>query len=184
MKVFNWEEIQEANGGSKLPAGGYVAVITGVNDDVDKECMWIQYDIAEGEYKGHYSDEFAKNNPYIHQFSRSYKEAARGFFKSFLLRLDESNPAFDYKAWSATGDENKFIGLQVGIVCQYEKYNRKSDGAEKERLNVVDIVSVDNIRKGDYKLPPVADKRENVIKADAQPEPQVQSTDNYADVPF
>lgn len=165
MKVMNWESIEEAASGEKLPAGGYVVRITNVEDVPSKEYLWVEYDIAEGEHAGHYSDEYAKSHPYIHRFSRSYKETAAGFFKAFLMRLEEGNRGrFSVAEWQKGSNENELVGLELGIVVQNEKYTNEK-GDDKERLQVVGIYAPQDIRNGDFKVPPVTDKRERVQDA-------------------
>lgn len=161
MKIKNWEIVEEANGGAKLPAGGYVAKITGVDDVASKEYLWIEYDIAEGEHTGHFGDDFAAAHPYIHRFSRSYKDAALGFFKTFLVALEKSNTTFDIADWETQSDEQQFIGQLIGIVLGTEKYTN-TKGEDKERLNVVQILPAQDIRDGKFKVPPVEDNRETI----------------------
>lgn len=160
MKIMNWTEVEESTkGGAPLPPGGYVARIVDVEDVPGREYLWIMYDIAEGEHAGHYSDDFAKNNPWCHRFSRSYKQSAQGMFKAFLMRLQESNPGrFDVASWQATGDERAFVGLEVGLVMQTEKYTNNK-GEDKERLDVVGIYASQDIRNGLYNMPEPKDTR-------------------------
>lgn len=179
MKIKNWTMVEPASeGGSKLPAGGYVVTITGVEDVPSKDYMWIEYDIAEGEYAGHYSDEYAKAHPYVHRFSRSYKQTAERFFRAFLDALEVSNRGkFDVAKWQQKSDEAEFIGLQVGIVLQDELYTNKY-GDDKERLNVAKIMAAQDIRNGNFTVPPAKDSREGGgASAPA-------SASAYDDIPF
>lgn len=171
MKIKNWEIIEESTPGEKLPAGGYVATIVNVEDVPSKEYLWIVYDIKEGEHAGHYSDDFGKKNEWAHRFTRSYKDTAEGMFKAFINRVEESNRGFK---WDGK-DEKQFIGKEVGIVLQVEKYTNDK-GEDKERLTVRSVYAAQDIRNGAFKLPEPIDKREVV---DAAP-----SADTYSDVPF
>lgn len=163
MKVKNWTLIDPVTtGNGKLPAGGYVARITAVEDVPSKEYLWVEFDIAEGEYAGHFSDDFAKSRPYIHRFSRSYKDSAEGFFSAFLVALEESNRnRFSVEQWQRTCDEHALVGLEIGIVVQTELYTSNT-GEDKERNEVVGIYATQDIRNGDYKLPEPKDSRTNV----------------------
>ena len=179
MKIKNWTIIDPAaEGGSKLPAGGYVVRITGVEDVPSKQYLWIEYDIAEGDYAGHYSDDFAKSHPYVHRFSRSYKDSAERFFRAFLDALEVSNRGkFDVATWQERSDEGEFVGLLVGIVLQDELYTN-TKGEDKERLNVCKVLAAQDIRNGDYTVPPAKDSREGGgASAPA-------STSAYSDIPF
>lgn len=179
MKNKNWTIIDPAaEGGAKLPAGGYVVRITGVEDVPTKEYLWIEYDIAEGDYAGHYSDEYAQKNPYIHRFSRSYSDKAERFFRSFLDALEVSNRnKFSVDRWQARCDESEFVGLEVGVIFQDEHYTNKY-GDNKTRLNAYRVVAAQDIRTGNFTVPAPKDSRETV-------EPAAESTPAlYDDVPF
>lgn len=179
MKIMNWTEVEESTqGGAALPPGGYVARIVDVENVPGREYLWVMYDIAEGEHAGHYSDDFAKKNPWCHRFSRSYKQSAQGMFKAFLMRLQESNPGrFDVASWQAACDERAFIGLEVGLVMQTEKYTNNK-GEDKERLDVVGIYATQDIRNGMFKMPDPKDTRKNVD------EPAPFDADYNAPIPF
>lgn len=181
MRIKNWTIIDPAaDGGEKLPAGGYVAVITDVEDVPTKEYLNIVYDIAEGEHKGHYGDDFGKSHPYMHQFVRSYKESAESFFRAFLDALEVSNRGkFDMVKWQERSDEREFVGLEVGIVVQNELYTN-TKGEDKERLQVVKVLPAQDIRNGQFKLPDVKDRRDGA----GSPGGTAAPSDGYDDVPF
>ena len=79
-------------------------------------------------------------------------------FKAFLSRLEDSNEHFDVGTWQRGCDERALVGLALGIVLQYEDYTNES-GEDKERLQVVGVYSVADIRSGDYRLPERKDSR-------------------------
>lgn len=174
MQIKNWALIEESTGGAKLPAGGYVCRITDVEDVPRSEYLRITFDIAEGQYAGHYSDDFAREHPYIHQFVRSYKQSAEGMFKAFLARLEESNNGrggtrpFSIANWQIHANEREFIGLEIGLVMQYEKYTN-GKGEDKERLNVERVYAAQDIRNGDFKVPDPKDTRTAVPTNAAAP---------------
>ena len=175
MQLINFDNIDEmTGGGDRLPAGGYVARITKVEDVPSKQYLWVEYDIAEGPYAGHFAN--VGDRPYLHRFSRSYKDAAQGFFKAFLLRLTESNRGrFDWQQWQQACNEQLFVGLEVGIVCQEEHYTNDK-GEDKTRMVVVDVIASQDVRNGDYKLPAPVDKRKKVEAA--------APADPFDDLPF
>ena len=150
MKIMNWEFIDESNDKGRLPADGYVIVITEANDNPNREYIELVYDIAEGPWKAHYADDFGRNNPWAHHFFRSYKETAQQMFKTFLKRLEESNDGFTIAAWQKKSDEKEFVGLELGVIFQEEEYEA-NDGNIKTRLNVAKVVSADTIRRRDFK---------------------------------
>lgn len=157
MKNIDWKEIEE-DAFDRLPAGAYVVRIVDVKDVPDREYLNIVYDIAEGEYEGFFNDGFGRNNEWSHRFVRSYKESARGMFKAFLMRLEESNPGFTVAAWQEGCDERRLIGLEVGILLQTEFYTN-SRGEDKERLSCVGLRASQDIRNGDYTMPEPKDRR-------------------------
>lgn len=182
MKIRNWEMVDAATGaGSKIPAGGYVITMTKVEDVPSKECIEITYDIAEGEFKDHYSDEFARTHPYIHQFRRWYSDKAENYFKRFLECVEASNANFDITVWQGKSDEHELCGLIVGATFGVERYTNER-GEDKERLVMVDILPASDIRAGNFAVPEVSDKR----KVTTAPAASSTSTDTCPDenLPF
>ena len=136
----------------RLPAGGYIAKITAVEDKDDKEYLNVTFDIAEGEFAAFYSDEWAKAHPYAHSFARSYKEKALGMFKGFLSAVDESNNTKFKEQASGGFNEQQLVGKLIGVVIGYEEY--MSDRGEiRERMRVVATRTVAQIRAEQFKVP-------------------------------
>lgn len=162
----------EASSGifEKLPAGGYVCKIVAAEDcpvgfnprEPEKgDYTKIVYDIAEGQYKGYYSDDWGQKNTFAHTYYASYntkgmddkrKKKKLGMYKGFLAAIDESNGT-NFAPQAETGfDEKQLVGKLVGIVIGYEEY--ESDRGEvKESAKASYVCSVDRIRKGEYKVP-------------------------------
>lgn len=147
MKNLNLVNVQEAQEFKNLIAGGYVAKITVVEDKTDKEYLRVEYDIAEGEFKGYFGELFDRANFWGGNFIKSYKEKALPFFKGFITAVENSN-----KNYVFDNDETKLVGKLVGIVLGVEEYTG-NDGSVKTRLYVSDVRSIDKIKKGDYKIP-------------------------------
>lgn len=148
---INWDEVEASGQGGdfKRPkADGYVIRITKVEDDVERDKLIITYDIAEGEFAGHYSDEWGEKNPWAHQFFVSYKPSALGLFKQFYTILEDCN---NFK-WDQRS-ESMFIGRLMGIVLKEEEYVG-NDGTVKTRFSkLVDFKTVEQIRNKDFKRP-------------------------------
>ena len=168
-----WTEVSAAGSSSMLPAGGYVARITAVEDVESREYLRFTFDIAEGEHKGFFADD---DRVYTHQFVRSYKQKAAGFMKKFLECIEGSNDGFKLAGWD--NDETDLIGLLVGIIVQREDYTNAS-GEDRARMNVEDFAKADDIRNGRYKLPEPKDNRESRDEA-----PVGNGSAYDADVPF
>lgn len=172
MKLINWEEVEESKPSTMLEPGGYVCRITAVEDVPSKEYLWIVYDVIEGERAGVYAG-LPKSDDWKHRFTRSYKDTARGMFKAFVNRVEESNPGFK---WDGS-DERQFVGKIVGLVFQKEQYTNDK-GDDKERTVVVGVESADDIRKGGYYMPEPKDRRTKVETAAAA------QSGPYDDIPF
>ena len=173
-KNINWAEVTSVGGSRMIPANGYVAVITAVEDVESKEYLRFTYDIAEGEFKDFFKTD---DRVYTHQFIRSYKENSAGFMKQFLERIESSNDGFKLDGWSC--EPSDLVGKLVGVIIQREDYTNK-DGEDRARMNVEGFASATDIRNGRFKLPDPKDSREK--REDAHP---ADGTSIYdADIPF
>lgn len=170
---LNFDEIDAAGASKMLPAGGYVATITKVEDVESKEYLRFTYDIAEGPHQYFFADD---DRDYTHQFTRSYKPKAAPFMKQFLQCIVDSGSGFELKGWD--NDPQDLVGRTVGIIVQREDYTNR-DGEDRARMNVEGFASADDIRHGRFVLPEPKDSREK------KPEPQeVQGSVYDADIPF
>lgn len=152
MRNINWTEVTASTDGgfAKLPAGPYVATIVDMIDNASREYVELVYDIAEGEHKGYYSDDWGRQHPYAHHLFLSYKDSALGMLKGRLEAIQQSNPGFDpFAAWDA-GNLSMFMGKLLGINLQEEEYERNS-GEIATRLNVCQVVPADKVRAGEVK---------------------------------
>lgn len=129
MKKFNgYEDAKKAaeyTGSEKLPAGGYVCNVMGVRYDTFDwgDVIVLQFDIAEGEYKGFFKKQYDANT----SDDKKYKGTARinvpkddgsekdGWTKNAFARwtnaFEKSNPGYTWD-W----DETKWKGKTVGIL--------------------------------------------------------------------
>jgi hypothetical protein len=151
VKPLNWDNINASGDGfTPLPAGAYVATIVDAIDNEQREYVEVIYDIAEGEHKGYYSDDWGKSHPYAHHFFMSYKDTALGMLKGRLEAIQKSNAGFDpFAAWDA-GRLDMLKGRVVGINLQEEEYETR-DGDVRTRLNVCQVVDAQLVRDGKVK---------------------------------
>lgn len=149
--INNYNEVEATEGGSfeRLAAGGYVCQLMMAEDKTDKEYLQINYDIAEGKYKGWWAQTMERAGFWGGHFTRSYKDTAKAFFKGFTTSVEQSNKGYAWN-WEESTLVNKFIGL----VLAEEEYN-KNDGTIGTRLYVAKNTSVDKIRSGDFKVPDI-----------------------------
>lgn len=147
---WNWDSVESKGNEEykRLVPGGYVCKITKVEDKKEKSYLYIEFDICEGEFKGHGASCLERNGFTPLKFYRSYTEKAAGMFKGFIECVNDSNPAAP--AWD--GDENKLVGKFVGVILGEEEY-KKMDGSIGTRLSVVRTVTPAKIRSGNFRVP-------------------------------
>lgn len=129
------------------PAGGYVCRIISTRVDEKKQCLFVDLDIAEGDYADHFRDVHDRTGYWFLTLPRSFKPRALPFFKRFTHVAEQSNQ--DY--WW-TGDETKLEGLLIGATIYREEYIG-NDGKKKSRTKVDEVYTVDQIRAGKFKTP-------------------------------
>ena len=148
MRWIDWDSIQEQGDFTPIAPGGYVAAITDVEDNEDKEYLMICWDFVEGPNRGANSRVRKAKGYWPMRFPRSYKASALGFLKAFKTQLEKSNPGFQFQ-------ENRLDDLRrkyIGVVLGEEEYIA-NDGSVKTRLAVRSTRSVDAIRSGDFTPP-------------------------------
>lgn len=183
MKRTNWMNVTAStDNGGKLPAGAYELMIVEVNDNEAKEYLEIVWDVAAGEHKGHFADEFGRNNAWAHMFRVSYADRAAGLFKRFLDCIEKSNPSFSIEQWQTTSNPQAFVGKYFGAAWGTEKYTN-AKGEDKERATFPNYYSLEDIRNGNYTVPKDKDSRNQTAQ---QP---TQAVDAYTsvydqDIPF
>lgn len=145
MKNVNWDTVQDE---IRRPVpGGYAAKIVRVEDNEQKEYLKIEWDFAEGEFKGVNQETFDAFGFWPTLLIRSYKEKALRFFKGFKTAVEMSNRNFVFK-----NDPQSLVGKFMGVVLGEEEYLSK-DGEVKTRLYVAEVRSGKSIRDGDYTVP-------------------------------
>lgn len=147
MKAIDLNNVQEAQEFERVKPGGYVCVITSVEDMPKKEYLKIEYDIAAGALKDYYRTLYNNRGFWGASTIKSYKESALPFFKGFITAVEESNTGYHWD-----NDESKLVGKKVGMVLGEEEYEAK-DGSIKTRLYVSNIRSVQKIAANDFKVP-------------------------------
>lgn len=145
MKNVNWDTVQDE---IRRPVpGGYAAKIVRVEDNEQKEYLKIEWDFAEGEFKGVNQETFDAFGFWPTLLIRSYKEKALRFFKGFKTAVEMSNRNYVFR-----NDPQSLVGKFMGVVLGEEEYLSK-DGEVKTRLYVAEVRSGKSIRDGDYTVP-------------------------------
>lgn len=153
MKPINLTDVQEAGTGFSLPAGGYVCKITLAQDVPDKQYIYIEYDIAEGEYRDYYKKLQESKNFWGGSMYKSYKEKALPMLKRFCSAVTKSNAGYIFDAGEQNSDETTLKGKLIGLVLFEEEYIG-NDGSIKTRLKVDYETDVEKIRNKDFKVKP------------------------------
>lgn len=183
MRRVSWRDVEPSDGTGagfkKLPADGYVVVIQKVEDEASNERLSIVFDIAYGEYAGHFAnDPFFADKPYTHQFKASYSQKAERIFAGFLKAVEASNPGFDPYAAADREQWKLFEGKYVGIVLREVWKTSRSTGKDQSVFSpLVQYKTTDQILDHDYKVQEPEDRRD-----DTNHEFGTEPPDN--DVPF
>lgn len=159
-KPNNWNEVQEFSDRPKLPLGAYVCKVkkVAVQSNEYGEQLCLLFDIAEGEFKGFYDDDFKANTradkkwkgvlrQFIPKDDGSEKdEWTKSSFKGMVTAFEKSNPGYQFD-WN----EASLVGKAVGILFRNEEweYDNKTGWA----VRPFRAISVDSVRSGDFTLP-------------------------------
>ncbi len=145
MKNVNWNDVQD-DIRNPVP-GGYAAKITRVEDTEEKEYLKIEWEFADGEFKGVNKEVYDAFGFWPLAFVCSYKEKALRFFKGFKTAVENSNPRYVFN-----NDPQSLVGKFVGVVLGEEEYLSKK-GEVRKRLYVAEKRSGKAIRDGEYDIP-------------------------------
>lgn len=156
MNKPNGYDESEAKVGGDFPspqAGGYVAKAIGAETKISSngnEMLVVTVDIAEGEFKDHFtklSEKFDKSiYPTIYQLTQGDHVS---YFKGLISAFEHSNPNFKFNF-----DEKTLIGKRIGVNLREEEYLNK-DNELKSILKVAYFCSAEEARAG----LPVLDKK-------------------------
>lgn len=145
MKNVNWDTVQEEV--RRPTPGGYIAKITRVEDNEQKEYLRIEWEFAEGEFKGANQETFDTFGFWPTAFVQSYKDKALRFFKGFKTAVEMSNRNYTFD-----NNPKSLVGKYIGVVLGEEEY-MSGKGEIKKRLYVDQKRAGKVIRDGDYEVP-------------------------------
>ena len=145
----------------QLPKGGYVLKVLGVEVKENSRGQYIQLgcDIAEGDYKNFYTQEWHGQNSedkkwhcnYLLNIPTEDGSEQDGWtkrrFKTVIQAFEASNEGFHW-AWDTDALKGKMIGGLFNIREYYGK-----DNTVRQATNLAQLVAVDSIRDGSYRLP-------------------------------
>lgn len=173
-KPSNYDQINENGVSRKLPMGGYVAIIRKVEDNQKDQYLQIEYDIAEGEFKGTAVDAYEAIGKWIHNFRVYYTEKSLWRLKKFISRVEQTNPNFTFD-WN---NVQCLVNRGIGLVIGYRGYWGK-DGSLKEGLDVQDFCTAGDVREGNLPKQP-----ENRAPKDPPPTAAVEEVADTDNLPF
>lgn len=131
------ETVQNYNDSSfeQLPAGVYRCKICLVRDDPEKEYLYVEYDIAEGEHAGYFERLSDRAGFWGGKIFLSYKDKAESLFKRALKAINATNGSYLFNPFSdgKNADEKTLIGKTFWVVLHEEEYE-KSDGTIGSRM--------------------------------------------------
>lgn len=186
MQAYNEAEETSGGGFAQMTPGGYVLRIMevktewstrgGRSNSDEKQCVRVVYDVAEGEFANHFADDFWKgeDKDFGHCYYMSWKNM--GWLKRQLNAITASNPGFDALAAFQGDNWDAFKGKLLGAVMD-GTVDTNDRGYDRWKLEVGDVVAVNDIRSGEYRDPKITDERTKAADG-AVPD------DFYDDVPL
>lgn len=188
MPNINWDDVTESRGGgvSILPSGAYKCAITKAEFVTTKKgdaALVVVWDVAEGEHKGHFSDAFFDGKDFRHNDYLMLEGRALGVTKHKLHVLADANPSFRPTVAIGQDQAQPFVGKTCYLLLQERKYTY--NGRDQSEVNVVDWLSPEEYRAGDFKVPDTIDERvasASPAPVAAPPVPLIEFADE--DVPF
>lgn len=157
MKQLDLSNVQAIQEGSyrQIVPGGYICRITKVEDmpfnpaTGKGDFLKVEFDITEGDFAGYFGEQYQQFGKWRGILYRSYSENSLGLFKGFVKAVQESNPGYQWQ-WH----EETLVGKLIGVVFGEEEYvDRTYHTAVSVKPR--QIRSVQAIRAGDYKVPPI-----------------------------
>ncbi len=194
MPRIDWNSVEEnkSTGGIQtLPSGAYVCTVTAARYETSKKgdpMLTLMYDVAEGPYKGFFSDDFFANKPFRHSDRLMLAGKGLGFTKHKLHCLADWNPGFKPTALIDTDQSAPFAGKRCCLLLQERKYSY--NGRDQSEANVVGWLSPDEFKAGDFTVPETKDERDQSqavpVQAPAPTTAPVAPADDLADedIPF
>lgn len=171
----DFEQIQALHAGEfpKLPAGGYVCIVTNSTAGMSKKnapMLTLDLDICEGPYKAYFKDN--DRPPKIYQNIRDKFGKISPYFKGLLKDFEDSNPNFHISG--GLFDERLLVNKKIGVIFGDEEreYNGKIYTDPKPQRTT----NINKIRNGDFEIPPI--KRVNNVE---KPPPKQDFTVNDND---
>lgn len=166
MKAFNGYEAKKPSGErEKLPAGTYVAKILNAEEVVYTwgSVLLISFDIAEGEKKGFFKQDYDSNTNEDKKWRGVYRLSipkddgsekdgwTKNTFGNAMWAIEESNPGFRW-SW----DETALKGKLVGVGFRDKEWEMETSTGEVKTGWTTEcsrLSSVEDVRSGKAQTP-------------------------------
>lgn len=141
----------------QLPAGLYICEVLGAKQEEynGHDRFVMQFDIAEGEYKGFYQKQYnaAKQTDQNAKYKGIHRQNMDGlgtpFFKGLMTSIEKSNPGYSFP-WGQQGNEKTLVKKKFGAIMGREEF--LTSGGEKRMVTkIAQIRSIDGLK--DAKVP-------------------------------
>ena len=190
IKSYNGFKPERTSTRETLPAGGYVAKImdaTVINYDWGDK-LKVDFDIAEGEYKGFFATDYRNNTNddkkwrgtyriNIPNESNQYFDSQRKSFNNFIACLEETNSGFHFD-W----DESKLKGKGIGVLFRNKEW--EYNGSTGWTTECCTVTTAKDIREGNFKMPKDKPLKAKAANSGAYSETAFAPVDDDADLPF
>ena len=163
MKPFkDYDKTQAFAEYERLPKGGYILNILNASEKTwasGDKYIEIACDIAEGDYNGFFAKQYKEDTREDKKWKCNIvfttqkadgtdpEEWAVRKFKTAMNAIEGSNPGYHWD-WNEAG----LKGKKVGGLFNIRQYT-KSNGDIGEFTNLAQLVSIEKIKSGTYKLP-------------------------------
>lgn len=190
IKSYNGFKPERTSTREILPAGGYVAKImdaTVISYDWG-DVLKVDFDIAEGEYKGFFATDYRNNTNddkkwrgtyriNIPNESNQYFDSQRKSFNNFIACLEETNNGFHW-AW----DETALKGKGIGVLFRNKEW--EYNGSTGWTTECCAVTTAKDIREGNFKMPKDKPLKAKAANTGVNSETTFAPVDDDVDLPF
>lgn len=190
IKSYNGFKPERTTARETLPAGGYVAKImdaTVISYDWG-DVLKVDFDIAEGEYKGFFATDYRNNTNddkkwrgtyriNIPNESNQYFDSQRKSFNNFIACLEETNNGFHW-AW----DETALKGKGIGVLFRNKEW--EYNGSTGWTTECCAVTTAKDIREANFKMPKDKPLKAKAANTGVNSETTFAPVDDDADLPF
>lgn len=198
MKPFNgYNETQVMTNRPKLPVGAYLVEIKKAEEKVYNfngesfSKLEISFDIAEGEYKDFYADDYRSQSTEDKKWKGVLRqtlpkddgskedEKSKRFFKTMIAAIEDSNTGYHWD-WH----EETLKGLKVGCVFQNQEW--AFNGRCGWKAQPYSFISTESYKSGEFYMPadkPLTNKSPTTIMNQYNTYEEIESVSD-TDLPF